>query len=425
MVLPRVRFVFTPAGFALLVAALIILIRALSVRNSYEILLASAVLLLMLILGILGVLKSRRFKTLEIAWKFPFPFTANAGEETVVTGIGIPVPRFFRLHLIIKGRFFPSGSSGACPVFAENSVPRGDSTGRFNLAFPMSGVFQGIGFCRIRDIFGFFSFPCGIPQQKTVKVRSAPCFKTNFPINAQSGAEDRRSKNTSDEERYYMREYSPGDRSRDINWKSSERIDTLITRISPENREKVNRIVIFFRNYGSVGKSSLEDLWFLDRAKARLSRFLRSLKEEQPSYIFHIRSAQSSWEIEDQDDLEAFLEELAGLSFAPHKNESPDAEETLGEVFIFSTACDIGLPGFLLACQSRPVSLFFVRSPMPDKKMADEKEMADIEVLRIRDFPAKGCIPFLRWFLPGKPGRLNVCGDSGSRIEISYAETRW
>jgi hypothetical protein len=209
-----------------------------------------------------------------------------------------------------------------------------------------------------------------------------------------------------------MREYTPGDRFRDINWKSSEKIDTLITRISPDNQEKVSRIEVYFRNYGPSGEASLGALWLLDRAKARLSRFLRSLKDEQSAYIFHVHAAQGSWEIEDQDDVDAFLEELSGIPFSPSKNEAA-ISGSLGDLYVFSTACDIGLPGFLLAIHPRPVSLFATPFAPPDKGN-------DAEILRIREFAAKGCIPSPRWLFPGTVRRLL---SPGSRAEINYAGT--
>jgi hypothetical protein len=406
---PRFRPVFTPVGTAVLVIALVILVRSLLSRNSYEILLSSFTLLLMLFLAVFGIWKSKKLKSMETLWKTPFPMTANTGEEAEVSGLDTRIPLFFRLHFFIRGRFFPSGSGLPCRVSAETSVPRGEKTVKLPLDFPISGVFQGEGFCRLSDIFGFYSFSCGIPQSRTVNIRSAPCFGKELLINAQSGAEDKRNKISSDEERYYMREYTPGDRFRDINWKSSEKIDALITRISPDNQEKVSRIEVYFRNYGPADKSSLEALWLLDRAKARLSYFLRSLKEQQSSYIFSVRAASGSWEIEDEKDLDAFLEELAALSFSPPQNETP--APGAGELFVFSTSCDAGLQGFIFACSPRPVSLF----------LAQSGKAAELETLRIRDFPAKGCVPSTRLLARSKIKRLGV---QANRVEMLYAETK-
>ena len=430
---------FTLFGGAVLLLALIILVRSLITRNAYEIVLACGILLLMLILGITGVWKSRKYNEMKPGWKPPVPMTACAGDETYITGLEVSVPLFFRLHYSIRGRFFPCGCkdgdnpienkkkrkifSNGSSVSAETSVPRGNTSAVIELDFPMSGIFYGEGNCQLRDIFGFFSFSCGQPQLKTVNVRNSPCFGKKIHINAQSGAEDKRSKPSADEERYYMREYTPGDRLRDINWKSSDRIDTLITRISTDNQEKINRIEVYFRNYGQVElkkraeqsnlrfEVSLEALWLLDRAKARLTYFIRSLMEQSSSFIFDVRTAQGNWEIEDMDDLDAFLEELAGLSFSPPKNEGT-APVNMGELYIFSTALDSNLPGFLLTCNPRPVTLFISQPKTGDTK--------GTETLYISDFIKKGCIPSVRWFRKNiKPLSVHT-----NKMEINYTELK-
>jgi hypothetical protein len=433
MALPRERrrpfwfgFILKPAGAAVLALGLFILVRGLAFRNAYEIVPAAAALGLLLILRIAGAWGARRLELLEPGWKPPVPLGAGDTGETLVTGLDAPVPWFFRLHFIVRGRFFPAASGRGCPVFAETSAPRGGAAARLGLGFPMSGVFRGEGQCRLRDIFGFFTFPCGLPQHRMLQVHAAPCPPKPLRIEARSGAEDRRNKSASDEERYYMREYSPGDRLRDINWKSSERIDTLITRISPDTQEKVNRLEVDFRNYGPGGGASpctLEELWLLDRAKARLGRFLRSVKEEDSSYVFRVRAAQGEWDIEDQDGLEAFLEELAGLPFSPSRYEDSGAEpEAKGDLYVFSTACDTGLLAFLAARRSRPVFLFFTRPP------ASGIPAGEAETVRLRAFTAKGIVPSPRWLLRIPSGRnmiLNPPRNPDGRIEIEYAEARW
>lgn len=407
---------FTPAGAAVLFIAVVMLIFSLLNRNPYEIILTMAVLLLLLVLGITGAWKSRKLKSMEAGWKPPFPMTSGSGEETLVSGLEEKIPVFFRLHYIVRGRF----SSAGCYVSAETSVPRGESTARLLIDFPMSGVFHGDGMCRLKDVFGFFSFSCGITQSKTVNVRSSPHYGKNYLVNAQSGAEDKRNKTSSDEERYYMREYSPGDRLRDINWKSSEKIDALITRISPDNQEKVSRIEIYLRNYGPVNKPSVEALWLLDRSKAGLSRFLRSLMETQSSFIFDVRSADGSWEIEDEEDLDNFLEDLAGIQYSPSRYENaflPNA----GELYIFSTARDAGLSSFILACHPRPVSLFLVQ-PARRKSKGETAPDMKTETLWKRDFPLNSCFPLnARWLNREKIKQLGV---NTGKMETIYAETR-
>jgi len=420
----KFRPVFTLPGLCLLVIALVVLVRSLALRNSYEILLSSAALLFLAVLGAVGAWGARRLLTLEPHWKPPLPLTAASEEDWLVTSQVTAIPLFFRLHFLVKGRFFPQGSKEACPVFSEASLARGADSARLSFGFPLGGYFLGEFSCRLKDMFGLFSFPCGQNRTQSYNVRSSPCNAKQFKINTQSGAEDRHNKSSSDEERYYMREYTPGDRLRDINWKSSERIDTLITRISPDSREKVSRIEIFFRNYGPVynknksrkERPTIEELWFLDRAKARIAWFLRSVNEENASYIFHIRTALDTWELGNQEEIESFLEELAAVSFSPPQNEDIAGVRTeggTGELYVFSTACDSALPAFLLARQDKPLTLFLVQGA----KAGTEGS----ECLRLRDFLANGSFPLICWLQPGKGRQLRI---PGSRFEIDYAEIR-
>ena len=405
--------VFTLPGVAVFLISIIILIRSLSARNAYEILLSSAALALWVVFCCAGAWTVRRLAALEPLWKPPL---------NMVTIRAVRVPRFFRLHFVVRGRFFPQGSQQGCPVFAETSLPRGSGTAGINLYFPLGGLFRGEGSCRLRDVFGFFSFPCGHMQKQTMHIRSAPCNAKVLRIEAQSGAEDRRNKTSSDEERYYMREYAPGDRFRDINWKSSDRIDTLITRISPDNQEKVTRIEVYFRNYGP-SCAAIADLWLLDRAKARLAWFLRSVKEEKASYIFRIRSATGTWELNDQEQIDSFLEEIAVFPFSPIQGEEPSspAVEGTGELYVFSTECDAGLPAFLLSVQKRPVTLFLAQGSGIGVRELGSKEAAIPTPLYLRDFIAGGAFPLPRWFLKRTPRQISV---PGMQAAIDYAEVR-
>jgi len=411
LIRPRFSPGITPAGFAVIAIALVLLIRSLTVRNAYEIVLSSVVTLLWVVLYAAGRWGKRRLAAMEPNWKPPSPLTANTQEETLITGLGFPAPWFFRLHVILEGRFFPSGAPEGCPVFLETAVPDRASSATLRLSFPMSGVFQGEGSCRLKDIFGFFSFHCGLPQQRTVNVMCPPTVRKQLRVDPQSGAEDRRSKTSDDEERYYMREYAPGDRFRDINWKSSERIATLITRISPDTHEKTCRIEVYFRNYGPAS-ASLEELWLLDRAKARLAQFLRLLKESDDKYIFTVYTAQDTWDLKDKEELEAFLEKLAALPFSPATNQPP-MEAASGELFVFSTACDRGLQSFLITCNPRPVTVFLVES-------ADDKRRDKAETLAVSEFAGAGCVPLPRWLFRRDKRRLTVAAD---RIERDYADT--
>ena len=410
-------FPFTFPGLAVFLIALAMLVRGLNAKNAYEILLSSAALIFWVLLFFAGSWAKRHLTALEALLHTPLPLTAVSEEDWLVTCNAVQLPLFFRLHFIVRGRFFPQGSYRGSTVFAETSFPRGGDRASLNLSFPLGGLFQGETSSRLRDIFGFFSFPCGLFSKQTLKIRSAPCPSKPLRVEALSGAEDRRTKSSSDEERYYMREYAPGDRLRDINWKSSERIDTLITRISPDNQEKVTRIEVYFRNYGP-SRPGIGELWLLDRAKARLAWFLRTVKEENASFVFDIRTALENWELSKEDEIDMFLEELASIPFCPAQSGDYAAVTGDGELFVFSTACDTTLPAFLLGRQGKPVSLFMAQNLPGGKSYPVAEECAR---LHLRDFPAKGFIPFPGWFLP-RPRKLqNV---SSTRLMIDYAETR-
>jgi hypothetical protein len=433
----------TPAGFAFIIITLIMLVRSLSSRNAYEIALSASAFIFWLFFLFFGLYAARKRKDMEPLWKPPFPVTANANEETLIAGLGPVPPWFFRIHFTVRGRFYPQGINSGCPVRAETSASRNAVTAPFKLMFPLGGVFRGEGSCRLRDIFGLFSFECGVSCHQVFNIRSGPASPKSFRLSALSGAEDRKTKSASDEERYYLREYSPGDRFRDINWKSSERIDTLITRISPDNQEKVSRIEVYFRNYGPAPDAgvSLGELWLLDRAKARLAWFLRSVKDAEASpqsgaYIFVIHTSRGAREIKDEAELETFLEELAALPFSPALNEDPlDAAGSQGEVYVFSTACDAALGAFILARGPRPVTLFLARfseTSFPEARFSEagkrgggksggEVSGSKIETLLLRDFPSQGMIPLPRWLRRGKEKRVQA---GGCRLEIDYGEVR-
>jgi hypothetical protein len=422
----------TPAGFAFIIIVLVLLVRSLSSRNAYEIVLSASAFVFWLVVLFAGLYGARKRKNMEPLWKPSFPVTAGAVDETMITGLAPAAPWFFRIHFLLRGRFYPQGIKSGCPVRAETSAARNAAGALLKTGFPMGGVFRGEGSCRLRDIFGLFSFECGVRCHQIFNIRSSPASAKTFRLSALSGAEDRKTRSSSDEERYYMREYSPGDRFRDINWKSSERIDTLITRISPDNHEKVSRIEIYFRNYGPApdARVSLGELWLLDRAKARLAWFLRSVKDAQASYVFVIHTAQGDCEIKDEAALETFLEELAALPFSASRNEDFfDIAGASGEIYVFSTACDAALGAFVLSCGQKPFTLFLSRFPEKpfhelrpsaggfDNRVSGQK----VETLLLRDFPAQGIFPIPRW-LHGKEKRRVQAG--GGRMEIDYGEVR-
>jgi hypothetical protein len=279
-------------------------------------------------------------------------------------------------------------------------------------------------------VFGFFSFPCGPVLHRSLPVQPAPYHrKPLLRIDPFSGSEDKQSRSQTDEERYYMREYAPGDRFRDINWKTSERLATLITRISPFTQEKTRLVHVVFRNYGPAAPPFLS-LWLLDRTKARLIMFLRTLREEHPDFIFHIYTASDERLVQADEDIEVFVNDLAGMSFMPPAGAPPAPEEgqAAGELYLFSTSCDTGLPFFLAARREAPSYLYITvpaKARGGGKTQAARKPQKDIAVLRARDIIREGLIP-VSGFLSrlGSPGPASIPAPGKGNIEINYAELR-
>ena len=426
---------FTLFGFIFFVVIIFILIRSLSSGNMYEIVLAAGALLFLSGLGFSGLWARRKLTALEPLWKPPVPLTAvmrGNGSGSNAGGVGggsssyggnadkwqvscsvSKLPLFYRLHFLLRGSFLPQGTSLKTAVFSQCVLGKNMNSAIFNLDFPLGGILQGKGSLRLRDVFGIFSFYTGSPYEQVLTVRSSPSENKPFRIQPASGAEDRRNKSSTDEERYYMREYAPGDRLRDINWKSSEKIDTLITRISPDNQEKVSLIEIVFRNYGPKNPS-IGDLWLLDRAKARLCWFINTLAAELNSlgsgageninYIFHISCEGREWELQSMDEIDSFPGELAALSFAPVNAESPPMPSAdKGDIYIFSTSCDTGLPAFLLSKAAQKTTLFLSHNFVPKGE-----ENHNTALLRLSDFPALGFLPLSAGYIHAQLKNVNV-----------------
>ncbi|MCL1817518.1 MAG: DUF58 domain-containing protein [Spirochaetaceae bacterium] len=415
----------TASGFFALAAGLGILVRGLAYRDPYEVVLAGAALLVWTALFLAGVFGCRRLSPVQPGWAPPVPLAAGGGEPHTVTGLGGKTPWFFRLHFTLRGSFFPA-EGRRFRVSAE--LAGGAEAAHLELNFPLSGIFHGQGFCRLRDVFGFFAFPCGPALRRSLPVRSSP-FAANPPLRIDpfSGAEDRQSRSQTDEERYYMREYTPGDRFRDINWKSSERLATLITRISPHTREKTRQVYIALRNYGPAVGAPLLCVWLLDRIKARLARFLRSAKEQHPEFIFHISTATDSRVVQTEEEVSAFLDDLARMGFRPAENREPGSSpgRENAELYLFSTSCDTGLPALLASRGASPSHLYISFPARRKRNRKGDAARRDAEVFRAGALFAEGFLPVAGFIARRQvPGLEAVPAPQRGSLEVTYAEVR-
>jgi uncharacterized protein (DUF58 family) len=413
---------FKAGGIFVCAAGTAVFIRGLAWRDPYEIVLAGAALFVWCALFFTGFFGIKRLQALAPGWTVPVPLSAGGAEPHVITGLDQKVPWFFRLHFILKGGFSPA--AGKKYRFSSELTGAGEASSRLRVGFPLSGVFHGKGFCCLRDVFGFFSFPCGLAVHRSLSVQPAPFHKKPpLRIDPFSGSQDRQSRSQTDEERYYMREYAPGDRFRDINWKTSERLATLITRISPHTQEKTRLVHIALRNYGPALNPPLLFVWLLDRIKARLALFLRALKEAHPEFIFHITTASDEKTIQTEEELAAFFDELAALGFRPPAAQRPAPAGENGELHLFSTSCDTGLPA-LLASRGEAPSHLYISVPVTRRFTQGAAERNSV-VFHAGALFAEGFLP-VSGFIPRRevPGLETIPAPRKGSREIIYAEVR-
>jgi hypothetical protein len=205
------------------------------------------------------------------------------------------------------------------------------------------------------------------------------------PIAPIHGEEESARQTQAEEERYYQREYVPGDRYRDINWKASSRLAELVTRISPLTQENTQLIQIEFRHFTGERRESLESVVHLDTLKSWLITFLRRQRRDNTSFRFRIVTGRGIHDVENDSDIEVFAQEL-GVLFMQHDPGTDVGREDAGEVFLFSTPFDPTIGHAVGAYRRAHVSV--LRTVQGEWNAAEDGE-ADIRV------------PFGTWLIGG------------------------
>ena len=341
-------FPFTLAGSLLLAAALYLLGRSLAQDNPYGVLLALAALLVLGALAVTARLQANLYRRWQVHWHWDSSaamYARRAGlSQALITETLRTLP-FFRIHFALRGTL-KVGREASLRIQREISFAEG---GRhpIDLYFPLCGLFACTARFTVRDIFGLSRARFGEEMARNLAVQPASFTQRSIPVPEPSvGFEETSRKRSSDEEKYYMREYLPGDRFRDINWKVSSRLDELITRISPVTQEKTTVLPVSLRNFRDRESETVESILHLNIIKSWLMAFLRIMKQEHPEMQFHLTSASSSWLLQSEEDIERFGWELPGILFQRDTGsifQNPPEEE----LFIFTTAFDRGLPAFL------------------------------------------------------------------------------
>lgn len=257
-------------------------------------------------------------------------------------------PLFFRLHYALRGSL-AAGRAARLPVRVEGvAVERRDrpDTGDIEapLWLPCCGDLHLGGRLVLRDVFGLTRHRIG-PEEFRDLLVLPPIFPEKTPIKFHTmfSEEASRRRQISEEEKYYMREYIPGDRLKDINWKASQRVKELITRISPHALEESKLLHVEFRNFREGERDSVEALMHLNFLKSWMLSFMQSIKRDHPEFLFLVSAGQGSALLETEDDILRYARTLSPLGFVSQREAAEPDPDPNQEKFIFSTMYDVGL----------------------------------------------------------------------------------
>ncbi len=380
---------FTITGTVLLICTVLLFGDAFINLNPYSFVLAVSAIILLLTAALLSRIQAVNSKELPCEWDSTEALYAGVEDQQhVIYCEGLKILPFFCLHFRLKGRFYVAAKESFL-FYREFSTAHAEKL-ELSLYFPLCGSFQASAYLLIKDIFGLSQARFTNTMRRTLIVRP-PLMQwgEESPLLTMNGLEDTIRKKDTSEERYYQREYMAGDKLRDINWKASERLAHLITKVPHITQEKTRILTIFFRNFRNPKRESIESIVHLNVIKGWLLSFIKAVKVAYPDYNFEIITNQDKIIIETGEDIERLSVSLSTLAYHNFNNHSPIPHP--GEVFIFSTPFDTQLHRLVAdLSQSRIQICRTTAGPAP--KTAD-KQVRDTTFLLLR--------PLLNSSLPG------------------------
>ena len=353
---------FTLLGTALLAAACYLAGSAFATQNSYEFVLSAAATLVLAMLAADGRLQARRMAAVELSWKGE-PLHARTPASIDLTAAGARRPHYFyRLHALATGRL-RAGNRAAVHLRAE--VSSASEQLPLTPELPVCGQLAVRARLAVRDVFGLTrNHLPGRDERRLLTVRPAPLALRSAPtIDATVGDDTTRRTRSADEERYYMREYQPGDRLKDINWKASSRAGELITRISPVSEEQTKLLHMELRHFRPAGPETLDSLLHLNYLKSWLLAFLRAVKSEHEDYTFRVITGTAEYPVETVEEIDELACDLASVTFMPAAEYRPEVQPR--ELFIFTTAFDAALASYVGRLGDTAIHLYRTVSALP------------------------------------------------------------
>lgn len=374
----------TLVGTLVLVVSIVLFVVGVLNGNAYGAFAGMAGVVLLIVLAGGCRLLARRYDESSVAWESPGPVYAGLPDQYVGCKIaGSHAPPFFRLHCAARGSL-TAGSNTRLGYYYDAPADVGNKI-RLPMEIPVSGLLRFTAHFAVRDIFGLSVARFTGLSERDITVQPQPFTDDKvLPLEAAGGYEETSRQKSLDEERYYMREYVPGDRSRDINWKASARLQQLVTRISPNTQEKAKLLTIFFRPFASHKRESLESIVHLNYAKRWMLAFLRLVKQQYPEYHFRVYSRGPADLLETEQDIETFARRLSTVHFTGPGDQIAYERDPSGTI-VFTTVYDTTLGAFLGELASKQVYVFSTAS-------ADEQKKSDVRTVEVAIRPHSGFI---------------------------------
>jgi hypothetical protein len=349
-------------GTLLFIIIIVLFIGGILDRNPYAIVIGIFGLIVLLPLSAVTMLQAVHLRQLQPGWDSSLPIYAQNAHSIHMLDLSRHRSFvFYRISFSLRGRLQAGNKAFFRTSFQHCST--GGVQEALPIYAPAAGTLHAHGIFYLRDVFFLTASRLTPPLQRQIPVRPPLLFKDKeLDINAASGFEEQNRQKQAEEERYYMREYMPGDRFRDINWKTSSRLSTFVTRIPPHTQEKARVLSCYFRHFWRNQDETVDSIVHLNRLKSKLITFMRSLKKSAGNYHFRVKTGVGAFLLETEDDISGFEETLAGIFFT---EEQPSWIETEagGEFAVFSTAYDSNLGLFLSRNQDARIYLFRTAAP--------------------------------------------------------------
>ena len=399
---------FTSTGTILLLVSLYLVGYTFGTLNVFSAVFAAISLLVLFVLVLDGRLQALRLQEPDVVWESSGPLVARLTDMKQSLHLGSARPHYFyRFHFVIRGPFdagrgvrFLLREEGASSQGTEIDIP---------LYFPVAGVARVVGRMYLKDVFGLTRVCLGEPQHRTLYVQP-PLLPGKPPMQFRNTAafESTRRMRTADEEKYYMREYQPGDRLKDLNWKASFRIGEMITRISARSPEESRLLHIEFRHFHSTALDSPAPLLHLNFSKSWLLAFMSQVKRDFPEFRFRVVTALEVILVESESDVLDFANRLATIQFVRGGTLAQTAPSS--EKFVFTTPYDKGL----VATFQAGVIYNVFRTASGASTDAGPGSGKPAIARRVRFLPLEHRVPFPGWWIFRRdPKGSTLSGDAG------------